>query len=142
VAPVFLLSGVGALLAVLTNRLGRIIDRARQLERGLSTFAPGERVESERELATLDRRARLINAAISLATTCALLVCAVIAALFLGAFAGLNVSVLVGLVFIVAMLTLIGGLVAFLSEIRVAIRSLRIGLPPSPVGAAEDRAGK
>jgi hypothetical protein len=32
VAPVFLLSGVSGLLGVLTNRLSRIIDRARVLE--------------------------------------------------------------------------------------------------------------
>jgi len=32
VAPVFLLTGVGAILAVLINRLGRIIDRYRVLE--------------------------------------------------------------------------------------------------------------
>ena len=31
VAPVFLLSGVGVILTVLTNRLARIIDRARLL---------------------------------------------------------------------------------------------------------------
>ena len=28
VAPVFLLTGIGAILAVMTNRLGRVIDRA------------------------------------------------------------------------------------------------------------------
>lgn len=32
VAPVFLLSGIGAMLVVMTNRLGRIIDRARVIE--------------------------------------------------------------------------------------------------------------
>ncbi len=32
IAPVFLLTGVAGLLAVLTNRLARIIDRARKLE--------------------------------------------------------------------------------------------------------------
>ena len=31
VAPVFLLTGVGALLSVLTSRMARIIDRARVL---------------------------------------------------------------------------------------------------------------
>ena len=31
VAPVFLLTGIGAILAVMTNRLGRVIDRARVL---------------------------------------------------------------------------------------------------------------
>ena len=32
IAPVFLLSGVAAMLGVLTNRLTRIVDRARALE--------------------------------------------------------------------------------------------------------------
>jgi hypothetical protein len=32
IAPVFLPSGVGAMLGVLSHRLGRIIDRARGLE--------------------------------------------------------------------------------------------------------------
>jgi hypothetical protein len=45
VAPVFLLSGVGAILAVMTNRLGRIIDRARWLEAQLEA-APPERVSA------------------------------------------------------------------------------------------------
>lgn len=33
VAPVFLLTGVGAILAVLINRLARVVDRFRVLER-------------------------------------------------------------------------------------------------------------
>ncbi|MBX9812193.1 MAG: DUF2721 domain-containing protein [Burkholderiales bacterium] len=37
VAPVFLLTGVGALLSVMTNRLGRVIDRARVLEAQFAT---------------------------------------------------------------------------------------------------------
>lgn len=32
IAPVFLISGVATLLGVLTNRLGRIVDRARAVE--------------------------------------------------------------------------------------------------------------
>ncbi len=127
VAPVFLLTGVGAMLGVLTNRLGRIIDRARALE-DVHLSAEGEwRQHLERDLYALASRARLINQAISLCTTCALLVCAVIAALFAGAFLETDLSVLVGLMFIAAMLTLIGALVSFLREIQIATRSLRIG---------------
>ena len=43
VAPVFLMSGIGAILVVMTNRLGRVIDRARVLEdwtSRLRNFAP------------------------------------------------------------------------------------------------------
>jgi len=82
VAPVFLLSGVAALLNVLTNRLARIIDRARALE-ALERAAPGGVApELHGELRHLSQRARLINWAISLDTTCALCICALIAALF------------------------------------------------------------
>ncbi|MGB8275190.1 MAG: DUF2721 domain-containing protein [Alphaproteobacteria bacterium] len=129
VAPVFLLTGVGALLAVFTGRLARIIDRARVLEVGLSTAAGHERVERESELKTLCRRARLINRSISLVTTCALLISGVIAALFLGVFFQVDVSTLIGLVFVAAMLVLIGGLFTFLGEVYIATQTLRIGLP-------------
>ena len=99
VAPVFLLSGVGAMLSVLTNRLGRIIDRARALEDLYPSAGAERRPQMELDLRTLARRARLINQAISLCTTCALLVCAVIAALFTGAFLQADLSALVGLMF-------------------------------------------
>ena len=128
VAPVFLVSGVGALLAVLTHRLSRIIDRARTLEAVLASPIANEHMHAE--LRALTRRARLINRAISLATTSALLICGVVTVLFVGAFAGFDTSTLVGVVFIGAMLSLIAGLIYFLREVHVAIRSLRIGAPP------------
>lgn len=131
VAPVFLLSGIGALLAVLTNRLSRVIDRARSLEARHSEVQPAEKRDFEARLATLSERGRLISRAILLVTACALLVCTVVAALFVGAFFGIDASRLVGIVFILAMLSLIGGLVTFLREIFLATRSLRIG-PPAP----------
>lgn len=127
VAPVFLLTGVGAILSVLINRLSRIIDRARVLEDGLSQAMATARPGLHTELKTLALRARLIHWAISLCTTCALLICVVIAALFVSAYLAVNVSTAVSLLFIAAMLALIGGLVSFLREIRLAIRSVRIG---------------
>jgi hypothetical protein len=127
VAPVFLLTGVSAMLSVLTNRLGRIIDRARALEDMYRSADAERRSHLERDLRTLASRSRLINRAIGLCTTSALLVCTVIGALFVGAFLNADLSVLVGLVFIAAMLALIGALVSFLREIHIATRNLRIG---------------
>jgi hypothetical protein len=128
VAPVFLVSGVGALLAVLMQRFSRIIDRARLLEAAMASPMANDQMVAE--LAALTKRAKLINRAISLATSCALLICSVITILFLSAFANFDASKVVGVVFIVAMLMLIGGLFNFLREVQIAIRSLRIGLPP------------
>jgi hypothetical protein len=125
---VFLVSGVGALLAVLMHRLSRIIDRARVLEAAI--MSPVANDHMLQELSALTRRAKLINRAISLATTCALLICGVITLLFVSAFAHFDAGTTVGVIFIAAMLALIGGLLAFLREVQIAISSLRIGLPP------------
>ena len=127
IAPVFLLTGVASFLGVLTNRLARIIDRARALEAMLHNANERERAEAESELGALSLRARLINRSISLATLCALLICAVIALLFLGTFLGFDVRILVGSTFIATMFVLIGGLLNFLREVSVATRHLRIG---------------
>jgi hypothetical protein len=51
----------------------------------------------------------------------------VIVALFVGAFLVTDVSLVIGVVFTLAMLALFCGLVSFLREIYVATRSLRIG---------------
>jgi len=127
VAPVFLLSGIGAMLAVLTNRLSRIIDRARTLEERLAASPPDLAAQIHAQLAALARRAQLISRAITLCTITALLVCAVIATLFLGAFARFDTSVPVAMVFVAAMVTFFAGLLFFLREIFVATANLRIG---------------
>jgi hypothetical protein len=127
VAPVFLLSGIGAMLAVLTNRLSRIIDRARTLEERLAASPPDLAAQIHAQLAALARRAQLISRAITLCTITALLVCAVIATLFLGAFARFDTSVPVAMFFVAAMVTFFAGLLFFLREIFVATANLRIG---------------
>jgi hypothetical protein len=127
VAPVFLLTGVGAMLGVMANRLARVIDRARVLEERLSDATPERERRYRDELKLLARRGSLMHRAIGLCTTSALLVCAVIVMLFLGAFLETDVSVVAGLLFVAAMLALFTGLVTFLAEIRLAISGMRIG---------------
>jgi hypothetical protein len=127
VAPVFLLSGIGAMLAVMTSRLGRIIDRARYLEEQLVDVSPEFISTLQIDLKLLSQRAKLIYSAIALCTTTALLVCAVIAFLFVSAFLQFDDSVVVALLFIAAMSTFVLGLLWFLREIYVGTISLRIG---------------
>ena len=127
VAPVFLLTGISAILAVMTNRLGRIIDRARVLEAKLDGAAAEILTGLRADLAILSRRAKLINRAITLCTTTALLVCTVIAILFLSAFLRFDASLSVALLFIAAMSTFFFALVWFLREIYLATVNLRIG---------------
>jgi hypothetical protein len=125
VAPVFLLSGIGAMLAVMTNRLSRVIDRARVLETRLDAGSPEAIVALQDELAVLSRRAKLVSRAITLCTTTALLICTVIAVLFLSAFVRFDTSIPIALLFIAAMATFFFGLLWFLREIFLATASLR-----------------
>ena len=134
VAPVFLLSGVGTMLAVLTSRLGRIIDRARSLEASLPEAPVSAVAGVKAELRVLSRRARLIHWAITLSTACALLICLVIVALFAGVALGRGLSILIVILFTLALAALVGGLVSFLLEIRAATGSLHFDVKPTHGG--------
>jgi hypothetical protein len=128
IAPVFLLTAIGTLLSVMTNRLHRVIDRARVWEAKLETeSSPNEIAHHNSHLATLSKRAKLIGSAITLCTAAALFVCTLIATLFVERFVNLDLKTPVALLFIFAMLLLIAGLIIFLREIFVATHSLRIG---------------
>ena len=126
IAPVFLLTGVGTNLMVLTNRLARIIDRSRVLEDRLESGTVADTGRTRSELVSLYERTHLINSAITLSTTCALLVCITIAALFVGDSFALGLSKFIASLFILAMLALIGSFVYLLKEIFVAIASASV----------------
>ncbi|MGH8750673.1 MAG: DUF2721 domain-containing protein [Burkholderiales bacterium] len=127
VAPVFLLAGIGAMLNVLSTRLGRIVDYARVLEARLLNSSGKEHAEIQARLAVLSKRARLSNTAIGLSGLCALLICTVIVILFLEVFLSIEVPTLIGLMFILAMLAFIAALLCFLREVYIATANLRIG---------------
>jgi len=126
IAPVFLISGMATLLSVLANRLGRIVDRARVLEAQLDTLDEAKQPRAWEELMRLSTRARLVNFAITFATVCAVLTCVTIQTLFLGTFLRINLSKLITVLFIAAMVSLLLGLIAFLREVITATRTLRI----------------
>ena len=75
----------------------------------------------------MSRRADLIGHSIFLCTGTALLVCTVIALLFLGDYLRYDVSLPIAILFILAMLLLVLGLISFLREIFIAKASLQIG---------------
>jgi hypothetical protein len=124
ITPVFLSTGVGTKLAVLTNRLARIIDPSRVLEDRLDQVPTQEESRAAAEPEMLYRRAHLINRAITLSTSCGLLTCVVIAALFTGDALNLELDKLIATLFVPAVLALIGSFVFLLQEIFVATRRL------------------
>ena len=128
VAPVFLLTGVAAMLGVLTNRLARIVDRARTIELRLENH-PGMARELHEELRVLARRSRYINFAISLCALAAVMVASVVVTLFANAFFGLGLGGVIALLFVGSLLVLAIAFIAFFVEVRYATAALRIGHP-------------
>lgn len=122
IAPVFLLTGVCTNLMVLTNRLARIIDRSRVLEDRLDV---GYNDAYMGELDTLYLRSHLINYAITLSTACGLLICLVIAMLFVGDTLNITLDKFIAAFFVLAMLALIGSFGYLLSEIFIASKAMR-----------------
>lgn len=123
IAPVFLLTGVCTNLMVLINRLARIIDRSRLLEDRLEI---GDNQRYTDELEVLYQRSHLINIAVTLSTSCGLLICLVIAMLFLGDTTDLPLDKFIAAFFVLGMIALIGSFVYLLREILIASKSMRV----------------
>jgi VIT1/CCC1 family predicted Fe2+/Mn2+ transporter len=128
-APVFLLSGVGVTLGVMTSRLARAVDRARHLE-DLLTRHPADARQIHEDLRVLARRTRYINAAITMCGCSAVLIALVVITLFANAFFGSGLEGTIALLFVGAMVFITGAYVSFLIEVRLATRHLRIGPLP------------
>lgn len=125
-APVFLLTGIASILNVMTGRLARVIDRARKIEAEITGYDGAARRRATVELGMLGRRTAAAHWAIGLCTCSALFVCVVVAILFVDNFVAASTGTLVAGLFIVAMVLLIAGLLLFLLEVQVAMRSVRV----------------
>lgn len=132
VAPVFLLAGIGALLNVMAQRLARVVERGRSLEREFLGLDEETRRLAAAELRILDRRMTMVHLAITACTAAALFVCVLVAILFVADLTDLAFGRPIAWLFVLSMMLLILGLTLFLWEIRLAMHALRIrraGMP-------------
>ena len=128
VSPVFLLAGVGALLNVMTGRLGRIVDRLRYLQWYID-IASAE----DKKTILLNRkqsvfRMRLIYASIFFCTLSGLMVCIVIGALFIGEINTYSIDVFISILFILCMASLILSFILLATEIFIATKTINRNL--------------
>ena len=115
-APVFLLSGIGAFLNVLASRLSRIVDRSRDIEHDRWIA----------DLKVLDRRMSLISWATGLSVTSAILTCLVVVMLFAANLIRTHLGNPIALLFIASMMTIGAGFAVFLLETTIAARAVRV----------------
>ena len=132
IAPVFLLTGIGAMLGVMANRLARIIDRSRALDQFWGELDEAAKRAGATELRYLERRRHLASWSINFCTGAALLVCLVIVTLFVEGIFARDLKWLAGALFIGAMIALICGLTIFLREVYLATHAGRFEAKRSP----------
>ena len=130
IGPVILISGVGMLLLVMTNRFARTIDRARQLAAELRRGTETERAGLMDQVAIIYLRARVLRISITLAVVSVLLAAGLIIALFLAALLQSEHGRLVTWLFIACLLSLIGSLLTLLHDIHLSLAALRLELRP------------
>ncbi|HTB62864.1 MAG TPA: DUF2721 domain-containing protein [Opitutales bacterium] len=126
VGPVILISGVGLLLLTLTNRLGRAIDRSRQLMGEMRTANDADLRRLLAEVRMLYQRAKIIQGSIALAVLSVLFAAVMIILLFVTALLSWNAVGVVSLLFIGCLLSLIFSLALFLADIRTALHALKL----------------
>lgn len=126
VAPVFLLSGIGAFLNVCASRLSRIIDRSRQVEPLLLDSRGPEHERWLGEMQVLDQRMALVSWAVTLSVMSALLVCLLVSLLFAASLTSLHFGTAIALLFIASMIAIGAAFAVFLVETRVGSRAVRV----------------
>ena len=130
--PVFLLSGIAALLNVFAARLGRVADQADMLS------GQPEAPNRERRLTILRWRTRALDAAVVLAALGGICTSGTVLALFLGEVKGAAAASLLFLLFGGALILTMGSLGAFVVEMLMAAQGVRRLLDVS-AGKAERR---
>ena len=125
IAPVFMLTAIGTVINALSIRLGRAVDRRRELEERLAAMSADELPSAQDELATIARRIRFVYLSIVFAVISALFVALLIAFAFIGAFVRTDLSPTIAAMFVCAVVALIVCLLLFLREIFLAVSTPR-----------------
>jgi hypothetical protein len=124
ISPVALISGVGLLVLSITNRLGRVMDRLRNvLDQKRSAGAPDKHLE--RQVQVLHRRARMLKGSVTAAVVCILFASVLVLLLFTTALLGARIELLVIVLFPLSLLSLIVALVLFLFDMNLSLKAVQ-----------------
>jgi type VI protein secretion system component VasF len=124
ISPVALISGVGLLILSQTNRLGRVMDRLRDVveERRSNAAADGN---LSRQVDVLHRRTRILRASVTAAVLCALLAAVLVLLLFSSAVLGARLDLIALAIFAGSLLSLIVSLALFIFDLNLSLRAVQ-----------------
>jgi hypothetical protein len=123
--PVFLLSGIAALLNVFAGRLARVADRLDHLTVEIRTASKPIATEIAAEITALHKRSVALDAAVVLGSIGAAAICLNILTLFVVALSDVRIAGLLLLFFGIAILCTLASVAAFVAEMLMSGSILR-----------------
>ena len=137
IGPVILISGVGLLLLSMTNRLSRVIDRARSLLALSERTTGSAQARALTQLTILWKQARLIRLSILLAAISVLFAACLIILIFVTALFKREDAWVITLTFAACLVSLIASLLAFITDINRSLKALKVELFGQVTGAGD-----
>lgn len=125
IAPVALISGVGLLLLTITNRLGRTIDRTRQLIGELDKKEVLRKEEKQHEIQILYKRSRYLRNSIGAIVISVIASCLIIPLLFFMNLYDVDLRIPAYLLFLTSILSILVSSLYFFIDVRLALDALK-----------------
>ncbi|WP_287322183.1 DUF2721 domain-containing protein [Mesorhizobium sp.] len=119
VAPSFLLTAIAALVSILIARMTRVTDRLRNLNQIADDDVARGWLKAD--VSRLKRREILLNQSLHLVVTSGIAIAVLLLFGFVASLVGYRHEPGAGILFVVALVLLIGSLLRFLQDIRIAL---------------------
>src|SRR6187549_3061279 len=126
ITPVILISGMGALMITLTNRMARVVDRTRELAEAMPSATPDDWIHLDDQLQIMWGRALMLRRAVTSNGLSMLISCLMVVVIFGVAKFELNLGPLVLGLFVASILFLTASLVDFLRDIFVSLHAVKL----------------
>ncbi len=126
ITPVALISGVGLLLLTITNRLGRTIDRIRQLVYELDEGEAQKRREKETEIKILYKRSKYLRSSIAAMVISVISSSLIIPNLFFMTLLEIDLRIIGYPLFVISILSILVSAIYFFIDVRLTLHALKL----------------
>jgi hypothetical protein len=126
ITPVALISGVGLLLLTITNRLGRTVDRTRQLVTELDKENTSRRSKKENEIKILYKRSRFLRNSIGAMVVSVISSSLIIPVLFFMNLFNIDLRLTGYLLFVISILSILISSVYFFMDVILSLHAIKL----------------
>ena len=127
-SPIVLISGVGLILLSVVNRMGRPIDRIRQLLKDMAGHSPEEMVMMGREVKILYRRAEILRASVASIIVSIFFSSLIIMALFVTYLTRTHFEGTIIVLLSLSVMAIISSVILFLWDVTLGLNAVKLEL--------------